>query len=119
MSGCGPVGYLAHQQGERIGQAEMTPTLMETIMYGREVEPGRTGWGNRQHRDRTPQNEARRQAGTPTTREGRIDVAIDGSQDTGNRPQAQPYPVRHLVSRYAVSAAVASVIAAELGMGGA
>jgi len=87
-------------------------------MYGREAEPGITGRGDPQQRDGTPQNEARRQAGTPTTREGRTDRSIDEGKDTGNRPQAQPYAVRHVVSRYSVSAAFAAVIAAELGWGG-
>jgi hypothetical protein len=86
-------------------------------MYGREIKPGITGRGDPQQRDRTPQNEARRQAGTPTTRERRIDKTI-GSKDTGNRARPRPYPVRHLVSRYSVSAAFAAVIAAELGWGG-
>jgi hypothetical protein len=95
----------------------MTPSLMETTMYSREFEAGITGGGDPQQRDGTPQNEARRQAGTLTTREG-IDETIDEGKDTGNRPQAQPYAVRHLVSRYSVSAAFAAVIAAELGMGG-
>jgi hypothetical protein len=92
---------------------------MEAIMYGREVEPGITGWGEPQHRNGTPESEARHQAGTLTARERSIDKAIDGNQDTGNQPQAQSYPVRHLVSRYSVSAAFAAIIAAELGMGGA
>ena len=40
-----------------------------------------TGPGDPQQRDGTLQNEARRQAGTSTTREG-IDKTIDHSQDT-------------------------------------
>jgi hypothetical protein len=91
---------------------------MEMTMYGREFEPGMTGRGDPQQRDGTPRNEARRQAGTPTTREGNIDKTIDEKQNIGNRLGAQGYAVRHLVSRYSVSAAVAAVIAAELGMGG-
>ena len=87
-------------------------------MHDREIKPGITGWGDPQQRDGTPQNEARRQAGTPTTREGSIDKAIDSGQHIGNRPQAQPYAIRHLATRYSVSAAIAAVIAAELGMGG-
>ena len=86
-------------------------------MHDTEFEPGITDWGDPQQRDGTPQNEARRKAGTPTAREGRIDKTIDG-KDTGNRARPQPYPVRRLVSRYSVSTAFAAVIAAELGMGG-
>ena len=87
-------------------------------MYGREFEPGMTGRGDPQQRDGTPRNEARRQAGTPTTRVGDIDKAIDGPQDTGNRARPQPYPVRRLASQYGLSSTFAAVIAAELGIGG-
>ena len=86
-------------------------------MYGREAEPGITGRGDPQQREGTPQNEARRKAGTPT-REGSIDKTIDDSQDTGNRPQAQPYPVRWLALQYGLSSTFAASIAAELGIGG-
>ena len=99
-------------------EAQDIGNSMETTMHGREFEPGITGRGDPQNRGDTPQNEARRQAGTPTTREGSIDKAIDSGQHTGNRPQAQPYAIRHLATRYSVSAGIAAVIAAELGMGG-
>jgi hypothetical protein len=115
-----PLAALAsakHRTGEDptehlIREAEMTPTLMETTMCDREFEPAKTGRGDPQQRDGTPQNEARHQVGTPTTRGGKIE--IDQGKDTGN----QPYAIRHLVSRYSVSAALAAIIAAKLGIGG-
>jgi hypothetical protein len=61
----------------------------------------------------------RRQAGTLATLEENIDHPIDEADGTGPRPQAQPYQVRWLMSRHLVSAPIAAVIAAELGMGGA
>jgi len=63
--------------------------------------------------------EEHRQAGTSAVLEDNIDNAFDVSDDTGSQQRAQPYPIRWLVSRHAVSAAVAAVIAAERGMGGA
>jgi len=92
---------------------------METIMHATDFEPGITGRGDPRQRDGTPQNEAGRRAGTPTTRESSIDMAIDGRQDTRNRPQLQLYPVRWLALHYGLSSPFAAVIAAELGIGGA
>ena len=87
-------------------------------MYESEFEPGKPGWGNPQDRGETPQNEERPRAATPAALDRKIDKAIDDHQDTGNRLQAQSYAIRLLVSRYSVSAGVAAIIAAELGMGG-
>jgi hypothetical protein len=72
-----------------------------------------------QHRGGTPENEERRQAGTPATLEGNIDNAIDGQQNTVNGAQAQGHAVRWLVAHYSISANVAEIIANELGMEGA
>ena len=92
---------------------------MSGFLHAPGVQPGETGRGDPQNRGETPQNEARRQAGTLTTREGSFDKRIDDSRDTGNRPQAQPYPVRWLASQYGLSNTFAAIIAAELGIGGA
>ena len=59
------------------------------------------------------------QAGTPLRLEDQIDNDIDRTKHTEGLRQAQPSPIRLLIARYAVSAAGASIIAAELGMGGA
>jgi hypothetical protein len=91
---------------------------MSGFLHAPGIQPGIAGRGDPQLRDGAPQNEARRQAGTPTTREGSIDKAIDGNQDIGNRTRPQSYPVRWLASQYGLSNTFAAVIAAELGIGG-
>ncbi len=90
-------------------------------MHGREFKPGQLGSVDPgpQNSGRTSNNEERRQAGTPATLEGNIEKIIDGEHNTGSQPQAQAYPIRWLVSHYAVSAAVAGIIATELDMRGA
>ena len=87
-------------------------------MRRREFESCEPRWAGPRGRGETPQNEEPRAAVTHARLKENIDKAIDEQQDTGNRPQPQPYPVRHLISRYSVSAAIAGVFAAELGMGG-
>jgi hypothetical protein len=89
-------------------------------MNGRQFGPGEPGWGDPapQHRGGTSENECRR-AGTPATLEGNIDNAIDKNHDTVNGPRAQGHVIRWPVSQYLVSAAVAAIIAIELGMEGA
>jgi hypothetical protein len=88
-------------------------------MNERELEPDEPGWGDPvpQHRGRTSTSEERRQAATPATLEGNIDKAIDGFQHTVNETRAQGHAIRWLVSHYSVSAALAAIIATELGMG--
>ncbi len=44
---------------------------------------------------------------------------MNEANGTGPRPQAQPYPVKWLVSRHQLSPTMAALVAAELGMGGA
>jgi len=97
-----------------------TPIFMERTMYERELEPVEPGWGvpTPQPRERTPKTEERRQAGTPATLEGNIDKGIDKYQHTVNQRPEQGRAVRWLVSHYAVSSALAAIIASELGMGG-
>jgi hypothetical protein len=67
----------------------------------------------------TSTDKERRQAGTPATLEVYIDHPIDEANGIGPRPQAQPYPVKWLVSRHQLSPTMAALVAAELGMGGA
>jgi hypothetical protein len=92
---------------------------MEEVMDSREFESRAPGRQDAQDRGASAKNEEPRVAGTHARLEGNIDSPIDQEQGTGNRPQAQSHPVRYLVSRYSVSAAIAGIIAAELGMGGA
>jgi hypothetical protein len=92
---------------------------MEKIMHSRDFGPGEPGWVAPQERGETPQNEEPRAAATHARLERNIDKTIDEHEGTGNRSQAQRHAIRHLVERYSVSAAVAAIIAAELGMGGA
>ena len=89
-------------------------------MQDRRSKPVDPGWGDPapQNRGGTPKNEERRQAGTPATLEGYIDNTIDKNQDTGGRPGTQAYP-RWLREHYAISGALAAIIAAEFGWGGA
>jgi hypothetical protein len=91
----------------------------ETTMRDRQFEPVKSGQGVPvpQHCRGTRQNEERRQAGTPATLEGNIDNTIDKNQDTGGRPGTQAYPARWFRAHYAISGALAAIIAAEFGWG--
>jgi hypothetical protein len=83
-------------------------------------EPERSGKPQQVPHDRgsTPGKEERRQDGTPATLVRNIGNPTDANNNTANRPRAQGYPVRWLVSHYPVSFTIAAVIVAELGMGG-
>jgi hypothetical protein len=97
-----------------------TPIFRESTMYERELEPVEPGWGipTPQPRERMPETEERRQAGTPATLDGNIDKGIDENQHTVNQRPEQGRAVRWLVSHHAVSSALAAIFASELGMAG-
>jgi hypothetical protein len=87
-------------------------------MNGREFEPvgsGQTITASQNHGE-APQKEERQQAGTPPALEGNIDNTIDKKHDTVNEPRAQAYAIRWLISHHGIPAAIAGVIASELGM---
>jgi hypothetical protein len=65
-----------------------------------------------------PDKEERQQDGTAATLEGDVAGTSEIHQDVASWSRARGYAVRHLVRRYGVSAAMAAVIATELGMGG-
>jgi hypothetical protein len=70
------------------------------------------------HDRSTPEKEERRQDGTPATLEDNIDNTIESQQDTASWSRARGYAVRGLLRNYRVFAAMAAVVATELGMGG-
>jgi hypothetical protein len=87
----------------------------------RELEPVKAGWDNVTQRSRVgraEQNE-RRPAGTQAAPDENIEKPLDGNDNTKTSPQGEAYLVRWLRTRYPVSAAIAGIIAAELGLGGA
>jgi hypothetical protein len=67
---------------------------------------------------RTSGNEELRQDDIPATLEGDVAGTSEIHQDIASWSRARGYAVRHLVRRYGVSATIAAVIVAELGMGG-
>jgi hypothetical protein len=71
-----------------------------------------------QQRGESLKNEVRRQAGPPATHDQDIEKAFDIANGTGNRQRRQPYPVRVLKRRYALSGNFAAIVAAELRWGG-
>jgi len=90
-------------------------------MHGREVKTVETGQSvpDPQNCGEAAHKEERLQAGPPTTLKGHTDNAIDKVDDTWKPPAAPPYSIRWLVARCRVSAAIAAIIARELGMGDA
>jgi hypothetical protein len=65
-----------------------------------------------------PDKEERQQDGTAATLEDNVDNTVVSQQDTASWSRSRGYAVRWLVRNHGVSAAVAAVIVAELGMGG-
>jgi hypothetical protein len=90
-------------------------------MHGREVRPLETGQPapDPQNCGEAAHKEERPQAGPQTTLTCDTDSAIDKVNDTGKPPAAPAYSIRWLVARCGVSAAIAAIIARELGMGDA
>jgi len=90
-------------------------------MHGRKVKPVETGQSvpDPQNCGEAAQKEERLQAGPSPTLKGDTDNAIDKVDDTWKPPAAPPYSIRWLVARCRVSAAIAAIIARELGMGDA
>jgi hypothetical protein len=80
-------------------------------------EPGRDP--AKQQRAGSPENKERCPAGTQAALRGNIEKPLDEDDGIRNRPREQSYPVRWLRAHYAVSGALAAVIAAEFGWGGA
>jgi hypothetical protein len=89
-------------------------------MNGRKFEPVKSGPRRpvRQSSQGPFNNEERRQAGTPATLEGNIDIAIDVTENTAKSLQQQPYPVRWLKQRYGLPLNFAAFLAAEFRWGG-
>ena len=109
----------SHDTEGRVQKHKRISNYTEATMLGRKVEPGNPGCVDPapQNRGGTAKNEERRQAGTPATLEGHIDNTIDRNQDTGGGPGRQPYPARWLRAHYAISGALAAIIAGEFGWG--
>jgi hypothetical protein len=94
----------------------------EVAMKAERLRPGHAKWGvilDPQSRAAASRRQEPQQAGTPLRLQDQIDNGIDKRDHKEGLQQIQPYHIRLLVSRHAVSPNIATIIAAELGMGGA
>jgi hypothetical protein len=80
-------------------------------------EPGRDP--AQRQRGGSSQNKERCLAGTQAALEENVENPLDEDVGSRNRLREQSYPVRWLRALYAVSGALAAIIAAEFGWGGA
>ncbi len=86
-------------------------------MRGRKPEPVNAGWGDPapEHRGRTPKNEERQKDGFPAAPNENVENSLDQNDGTGHRLREKSYPARWLRAHYAISGALAAIIAAEFG----
>jgi hypothetical protein len=94
---------------------------MEKTMNDREFEPAESGqdYSVPPQRPGSPQNKERRLTGPQAALDENVENPLDEEDVTRNRPREQSYPVRWLRAHYAVSGALAAIIAGEIGWGGA
>jgi hypothetical protein len=94
---------------------------MEKTMNDRAFEPGTSGQDDPilPQRPGSPENKERRPAGTQAALDENVENPLDDDDGTRNRLREQTYPVRWLRAHYAVSGALAAIIAGEIGWGGA